>query len=169
MSYKRIYDPKHEMAFANGYVQEHVFIAMKALGKPLPAEAVVHHHTKDQLVICQNRAYHNLIHRRQRAYKACGHANYMKCSYCKRYDDPANMHTIGEMVSAYHKKCKRKHDGNKMAINNGCLICGKSFKVKGGHPERYKTCSPGCRSILSKEAATKQWEKNKKKIGTITN
>ena len=44
--------------------------AAAALGKPLPAGAEVHHHTYDghnsQLVICQDSAYHHLLHSRMR-------------------------------------------------------------------------------------------------------
>ncbi len=45
--------------------------AEHALGHPLPPFAVVHHHSyegnRSQLVICQDLAYHALLHRRMRA------------------------------------------------------------------------------------------------------
>jgi len=68
----------------NGYVMikingvlvyEHRVLAEKALGKPLPKGAVVHHMgTPDdngpfKLVICPSQEYHMLLHRRM------GHAN----------------------------------------------------------------------------------------------
>ena len=44
--------------------------AERALGKPLPAGTVIHHHNykgnDSQLVICQDRAYHRLLHARMR-------------------------------------------------------------------------------------------------------
>jgi hypothetical protein len=55
---------------------DHVRIAEEVLGRPLPPGAVVHHanedrtdNRKENLVICPNRAYHNLLHARIRAIK----------------------------------------------------------------------------------------------------
>jgi hypothetical protein len=52
-------------------VYEHRVLAEKALGKPLPKGAIIHHtgerwdnHGPFKLVICPNQAYHNLIHKR---------------------------------------------------------------------------------------------------------
>ena len=62
---------------ANGYVRigsktyEHIAVAERVLGKPLPPGAVVHHINQDRtdnrpenLVICPSHAYHRLIHHR---------------------------------------------------------------------------------------------------------
>lgn len=64
--YKKLLMPEHHRADPKGYVLEHVVIAESALGKRLPHKAVVHHHSKDQLVICQDQAYHMLLHKRTR-------------------------------------------------------------------------------------------------------
>ncbi len=55
---------------------QHVLIAEKALGRELPEGVVVHHHDKNRsnnsnqnLVICEDRAYHSLIHARMRSFE----------------------------------------------------------------------------------------------------
>jgi hypothetical protein len=77
---------------------EHVLVAEKALGRSLRNGECVHHWNEDKqdnrpsnLLICPTRAYHLLIHQRTRAYDACGHADWLKCPYCKQYDAPENM------------------------------------------------------------------------------
>ena len=97
-------------------VFEHIICAEKALGKPLPMGAEVHHHngTRDSgpLVVCQDKAYHNFLHRRMRAYKACGHANWRKCWICKEYDDPINLTGLSTRA-LYHEECHRKYKKEK--------------------------------------------------------
>lgn len=106
--YSLVAQASHPRARQNGYVAEHILIAEAALGHALPPQAVVHHSESKQnnraLVICENLAYHNLLHQRQRALDACGNANWRKCHICKTYDDPARMsiHTSGR---AYHRAC----------------------------------------------------------------
>ena len=80
--YPRIWQPNHLKA-RMGYIEEHRLIAEKVLGKPLPEGCEVHHHTDTQLVICEDHAYHFLLHQRTRALKACGHVSWRKCNYCK--------------------------------------------------------------------------------------
>jgi HNH endonuclease len=116
--YVLVLSPDHPHANRKGYVSEHVLVATKALGHALPPNAVVHHHDKngfnnapDNLVICENAAYHVLIHRRTRALKACGNAHFRRCIYCKAWDDPARMYISpeGKGSAAFHRDCKNKN------------------------------------------------------------
>jgi hypothetical protein len=105
----------------------HVRVAEKALGKPLPKGAEVHHVNEiksdnrgENLVICPDRAYHMILHARQRAYDACGHADWQKCGICKKYDDPKNISASasrGVSVNRYyHKKCAAEYVRNRKRI-----------------------------------------------------
>lgn len=90
---------------------EHIAVAEKALGRLLPPGVVIHHvdenkqnNQPNNLVICQDNAYHKYLHMRLNAWKACGNADWRKCPYCHQYDDPANIR--GEKSGRFvHRKC----------------------------------------------------------------
>lgn len=119
--YVLIRDHKYPRRDIKNEVREGIVIAEKALGKPLPSGAVVHHANRSKnagpIVICQDQGYHMLLHQRMRALKACGRANWLKCPYCKEYDDPANLHI--NRRAHYHTSCQtdyqRKRYGKKRA------------------------------------------------------
>ena len=105
----------HPRADSHGYVREHILIAEKALGHYLPDAACIHHvdgNTRRQrgnLVICHDQAYHMLLHRRQRALDACGHADWRKCRDCKQYDALHNLRVLRNWPKiAYHEECARR-------------------------------------------------------------
>jgi hypothetical protein len=108
--------PGHQRANARGYVREHILVAEKALGRALPDGAEIHHfnevrsdNANRNLVICQDDAYHKLLHARATALRACGNANWLRCAYCKNYDDPANLTRVPRRnrpsPQARHRKC----------------------------------------------------------------
>jgi len=121
--YKFVYAPEYPRAEkSNGMVREHIIVASKALGKPLPKGAAVHHVDGDKsnnipsnLVICPDEKYHNLLHARTRAKKECGHASWLKCGICKKYDAPENLYIKPGILTAWHRICrnqKRKEIGS---------------------------------------------------------
>ena len=96
----------------------HVRVAEKALGKPLPPGAIVHHvdenkanNAPSNLVICPDRAYHNLLHQRMRARDACGNPNWRMCWCCHQYDAVESMRASGEGHA--HRTCENEYQRNR--------------------------------------------------------
>ena len=99
--------------------REHILVAERAMGKPLPVGAVVHHVDRNRLnnaptnlVVCPDQTYHMLIHTRMRALEACGHADWLMCQYCKQFDAPENLriyHSEKWQPKVHHVMCNREH------------------------------------------------------------
>jgi hypothetical protein len=97
---------------------QHVVVAEKVLGKPLPPRAVVHHVDGDRLnnepanlVVCPDPAYHQLLHVRQRAMDECGNPAFRRCIFCRFFGDVSLMTKTGNNKSGhhhYHKGCRAK-------------------------------------------------------------
>lgn len=85
-------------------------IVERVLGKKLPFGAVIHHVDEDptnnannNLLVCPDNAYHQELHGRLRAFKATGHADWRKCSFCKQWGSPEHV-SLGGKVK-YHRTC----------------------------------------------------------------
>lgn len=89
--YVLIWSPGHPQKISGGYALEHVLVAEKAMGRYLPPKAIVHHvneirsdNRNENLVVCQDRAYHILLHARLRVLRAGGNPNTDQvCTACK--------------------------------------------------------------------------------------
>jgi hypothetical protein len=101
--------------------QVHTLIVEETIGRKLPKGAEVHHidgngfnNARSNLVICPSRAYHMLLHMRQKALEACGNANWLKCRFCKEYDNPMNL-TKRKVVTGrtlpmtHHQRCENEY------------------------------------------------------------
>jgi len=110
----------HPRANRDGYVWEHVLVAERACGKHLPATAVVHHvdgnpanNDPSNLIVCQDQAYHKLLHQRATALNACGNASALKCDICHRYDrqEEIRAYSYRKGIGRYgrHLSCNRAH------------------------------------------------------------
>jgi hypothetical protein len=114
--YVMVKAPDHPRADRVGYVLEHIPVAERALGRHLPERHPVHHVNEDpadnqpeNLVICEDSAYHALLHQRARALRACGNPAWRICSLCKKYDAPENLYIHPTQNSARHRECYRAY------------------------------------------------------------
>lgn len=114
--YVAILAPDHPRA-SRGYVLEHIIVAERALGRALPASAVVHHindvgseNDADNLVICESQGYHLLIHARRRVYRAGGDPNRDKiCGTCKRVLPRSEFHAAPSQPDGLYARCRPCH------------------------------------------------------------
>lgn len=159
--YVMVHRPEHPRA-CKGHVMEHILVAEGALGRDLAEDAVVHHvngirseNAGHNLVLCQDRAYHNLIHYRARAREACGHAGWLKCWICGKYDAPENMwHRYTPQVTARHRACaaRRKRERKAQATQaRGARPAG----VQEGSMVRDGLASLGGRASHDAESSRK--------------
>lgn len=91
----------------------HIDVVERALGKPLPAKAEIHHvngipsdNRPENLVVCPNHEYHMLLHQRERAIAACGNADARPCKICGVHDLIENMRPHRKQF--YHTTCLAK-------------------------------------------------------------
>ena len=119
--------------YGNGYlsytgpnVPVHVAIATKAYGKKLPKGAEVHHVDENKtnndpsnLVVCPSKAYHKLLHARQRILDAGGNPNTQKiCGMCREV-----------LFREGFSKNKSNYDGLQMH----CRACLNQYRKDKGY------------------------------------
>ena len=106
-------------------VRAHRILVEKICKIKLASQNVIHHrdgnghnNSNKNLVVCENDAYHNLIERREKAYRASGNPNFVYCAICKTYDDPKNPDMVWRLRNrnSYierqwkHKSCHAKYE-----------------------------------------------------------
>lgn len=83
--------------------------ASVVMTRPLRVEEQVHHidgnnknNSNDNLVVCPDQAYHDLIELRTKALGACGHADWRPCIHCRTYS-PLHFLKDYAAIGAPHK------------------------------------------------------------------
>jgi hypothetical protein len=113
--YVHIYAPGHPRANGYGYVREHLLVAERALGRPIPKENQVHHvdgngsnNAGSNLVICESNKYHQLLHVRTEALRLSGHADWLRCKYCQQYSPTSDLYISPKETNQYHPTCANR-------------------------------------------------------------
>jgi len=138
-------------SFRNGKCRaEYKAIVELAIGKPLPKGAEVHHvdsnpynNENSNLVVCESRAYHCLLHSRARAIEQCGDVSKNQCRICGEWKPFSEFYA----VSTRHRQ--RGPSGG-----FPCKVCSKKMSKENYESNRD--------SISEKQRD--YYEKNKKII-----
>lgn len=115
--YVMILKRSHPRADSLGYVKEHILVMEKHINRSIGKTESIHHidvnpanNSIGNLMLFKTNAMHLAYHARLRAFKACGHWNWMKCHFCGQWDDPANMYIRPNRPnSAHHRECHNRH------------------------------------------------------------
>lgn len=140
---KRIGRVTHPEYLQTGNRRDHIAKAEKALGRSLPRGAEVHHvdgvkwnNANSNLVICQDSAYHALLHMRARVVKAGGNPDAQKwCHGCERPVDLAafNVRRNGTVDS----RCRE------------CINKAKRDSWPASHGRAVRSANPRRRAVRS--------------------
>ena len=100
-----------------------------ALGKSIPDGAEIHHvdgnpanNENTNLVLCNDRSYHKILHARTKALMVSGNADLKRCWVCKEYDYEYNLTKQGRGYA--HRECIRAYSRNRPE-KKICWICKK--------------------------------------------
>lgn len=114
--YVFLWSPDHPHKNKDNQVAEHRLIVESVIGRYLKPSEIVHHtnektgdNKKSNLVACENNTYHMLLHKRMRAYNACGDPNAKFCRFCGIYDDLENLFVSKSGRVVYHRSCNAKN------------------------------------------------------------
>ena len=121
--YNRVKVRGHPRADSSNNVLEHIVIVEKALGKHLDKRHEIHHvnecktdNRNENLVVCEDKKYHYLLHLRALAIKLTRDPDKRKCVRCGEWNSTPNMkfHTkpgsrSGETYC--HPRCAVIHSG----------------------------------------------------------
>jgi len=105
----------HPRSNRSGYVLEHLLVAERALGYPVPRGVEVHHFNENRsdnrgcnLVICENSDYHHLLHVRIKALRACGDFNARQCWLCRAWG--TGLRPLSPANSTFeHRECGNRY------------------------------------------------------------
>lgn len=92
---------------------EHLVLAEAALGRPLPTKAVVHHfdcnrsnNSPGNLVLCEDQAYHLLLHARSRRLRELGSLDLRRCQTCDEVKPLQDFVKDKGSWDGHHTKCR---------------------------------------------------------------
>lgn len=118
---KRVKQRHHARASVDGRIDEPAAIIEALTGRQIGTEHPIHHvngdrqdNRPDNFVVCEDTAYHFLLHYRARALRESGNANYVKCEICLAWTPPGNPGLTRIRCNNparrrfYHKACNRE-------------------------------------------------------------
>lgn len=148
--YRMIRWPDHPRAHDNGYVAEHILVAEKAFGKPLPPNALVHH-------VDRNRSNntpinHQTLHKRHRIVDAGGDPAIDKwCCRCKTPRPIADFPSDSSRGDGLNMKCRPCQSKSGTYVARECAVCSLPFEAKQSEVSQGHglTCTIKCRNIYN--------------------